>query len=294
MDPESLETPKRRLEDRPPKKLRKGMFILPSLFTTANIAFGYYAILQVTHGNFTDFWHFDNAAKAIGFAVLFDGLDGRIARMTRTSSDFGRELDSLADVITFGVAPAMLAWSWGFHQLPAVLAPQLLSKLGQLGAIASFLFLMAGTSRLARFNITANPQPSNPGRPGKKYFVAMPIPAAAGVIAAVVHFAAGEPIASRWTAISWLLMIVAVAYLMVSTWRFYSFKDIDLRSRQPFRLIILFGLLFAAIRFYSQWVLFLIALLYVFSGVFWRLKWIFRRKGNPPPPPAYKEASQTS
>ena len=87
--------------------------------------------------------------------------------------------------------------------------------------------------------------------------------------------------------------VVAVAYLMVSTWRFYSFKDIDLGSRQPFRLIILFALLFAAIRFYSHWVLFLIALLYLFSGVFWRLKWIFRRKGSPPPPPAYTEASQT-
>src|SRR5213082_1288047 len=143
MDPEFLETPKRRLEDRPPKKLRKGMFILPSLFTTANIAFGYYAILQVTHGNFTDFWHFDNAAKAIGFAVLFDGLDGRIARMTRTSSDFGRELDSLADVITFGVAPAMLAWSWGFRQLPQDLG-EMRTKLLQFGAVASFLFLMAG------------------------------------------------------------------------------------------------------------------------------------------------------
>src|SRR6202521_3099392 len=277
-----------------PRRQSKGMYIIPSLFTTGNMAAGYYAILQIMHASANEFWHFDNAAKAIGFAVLFDGLDGRIARMTKTSSDFGRELDSLADVITFGVAPAMLAWSWGFRQLPAVLAPQLLSKLGQLGAIASFLFLMAGTSRLARFNITANPQPSNPGPPGKKYFVGMPIPAGAGVIAAVVHFSGGDPIASWWTAVTWMLMVVAVAYLMVSTWRFYSFKDIDFRSRQPFQLVILFGLLFAAIRFYSQWVLFLIALLYVFSGVFWRLKWIFRRKGNPPPPPAYTEAPQAS
>ena len=90
------------------------MYILPSLFTTANIAFGYYAILQITHGTATDAWHFDNAAKAIGFAVLFDGLDGRIARMTGTSSDFGKELDSLADVITFGVAPACWHGSGGF------------------------------------------------------------------------------------------------------------------------------------------------------------------------------------
>jgi CDP-diacylglycerol--serine O-phosphatidyltransferase len=294
MEPEVLTISRRRKEDQSRRRLRKGLYILPSLFTTANIALGYYAILQVTHGSVAEPWHFDSAAKAIGFAVFFDGLDGRIARMTKTSSDFGRELDSLADVITFGVAPAMLAWMWGFRLLPTVSLGEWSIKLGQFGAIASFLFLMAGASRLARFNITTNPQPSNPGRPGKKYFVGMPIPAGAGVIAAVVHFAAGEPIASRWTAISWLLMIVAVAYLMVSTWRFYSFKDIDLRSRQPFRLIILFGLLFAAIRFYSQWVLFLIALLYMFSGVFWRLKWIFRRKGNPPPPPAYKEASQPS
>src|SRR6476661_1552161 len=294
MDPEFPETPKRRLEDRPPKKLRKGMFIIPSLFTTANLAAGYYAILQVMHGSIGEAWHFDFAAKAIGFAVLFDGLDGRIARMTKTSSDFGKELDSLADVITFGVAPAMLAWSWGFRQLPAVLAPQLLSKLGQLGAIASFLFLMAGASRLARFNITHNPQPSNPGRPGKKYFVGMPIPAGAGVVAAVVHFAEGDPLVSPYTAVAWAAMVVAVGYLMVSTWRFYSFKDIDFRSRQPFQLVILFGALFAAIRFYSEWVLFLIALLYVFSGVFWRLKWIFRRKSDPPPPPTYTEAPQAS
>src|SRR3989454_4102058 len=217
MDPEFSEIPRRRQEDRPPRKLRKGMYILPSLFTTANIAAGYYAILQVTHGNFTDFWHFDNAAKAIGFAVLFDGLDGRIARMTKTSSDFGRELDSLADVITFGLAPALLAWMWGFRLLPSLSNAELHTKLLQLGAISSFLFLIAGTSRLARFNITVNPQPSNPGRPGKKYFVGMPIPASAGVVAAMVHFSDGEPVSSWWMALTWLLVVVALAYLMVST-----------------------------------------------------------------------------
>jgi CDP-diacylglycerol--serine O-phosphatidyltransferase len=292
MEPEGLELPKRRREDRPPRRFRKGMYILPSLFTTANIAFGYYAILQVTHGSAAEAWHFDNAAKAIGFAFLFDGLDGRIARMTRTSSDFGRELDSLADVITFGVAPAMLAWMWGFRQLPPAGLGDLHARLVQFGAIAGFLFLVAGASRLARFNIAVNPQPSNPGRPGKKYFVGMPIPAGAGVIAAVVHLTLGDPITSWWMAVAWTLMVVAVAYLMVSTWRFYSGKDIDLRSRQPFRLVILFGLLFAAIWFFSRYVLFGIALVYMLSGVLWRLQWIFRRKN--PPPPAYREASQTS
>jgi CDP-diacylglycerol--serine O-phosphatidyltransferase len=291
-DPEVPAILKRRKEDRPSGRLRKGLYILPSLFTAANMAMGYYAILQTTHATVAEPWHFDFAAKAIGFAVLFDGLDGRIARVTHTSSDFGRELDSLADVITFGVAPALLAWMWGFRQLPVFLgSSELTGKMIQLGSIASFLFLMAGASRLARFNITSNPQPSNPGRPGKKYFVGMPIPAGAGVIAAVVHFSGGDPISSLWSCITWMLIVVAAGYLMVSTWRFYSFKDIDFRARQPFQLVILFGLLFAAIWVFSQWVLFVIALTYMFSGVFWRLQWIFRRKRNPPP---YQEASQTS
>jgi CDP-diacylglycerol--serine O-phosphatidyltransferase len=275
------------------RRMSKGMYILPSLFTTGNMAAGFYAILEVVHASALNSWHLDNAAKAIGFAVLFDGLDGRVARMTGTSSDFGKELDSLADVITFGVAPAMLAWTWGFHLMPPVALTEWNIKLTQLGAIASFLFLMAGASRLARFNITTNAQPSNPGRPGKKYFVGMPIPAGAGVIAAVVHFQSGFPLDSWYTAITWLTMVAAVGYLMVSTWRFYSFKDIDFSSRHPFRLIILFGALFAGIWFFSKPVLFAVALLYTFSGVFWRLQWILRRRSQPPPPP-YKEASQTS
>lgn len=282
---------------RPRRRLSKGMYILPSLFTTANMAMGYYAILEVMHASFADFWHLDNAAKAIGFAVLFDGLDGRIARMTGTSSDFGRELDSLADAVTFGVAPAMLAWTWGFHLMPPVLLTDWHNewhvKLTQLGAVASFLFLIAGVSRLARFNITTNPQPSNPGRPGKKYFVGMPIPAGAGVIAAVVHFTKGEPLVSWYTALTWLAMVATVGYLMVSTWRFYSFKDIDFRSRHPFRLIVLIAAAIALIFLFSRRVLFAIAILYMVSGVFWRLQWMFRRRSEPPPPP-YKEASQTS
>ena len=275
-------------------KLRKGMYILPSLFTTANIAAGFYAILETVHGMSGEARHLDYAAMAIGFAVLFDGLDGRIARMTHTDSDFGRELDSLADVITFGVAPALLAWMWGFHLLPpAGIAPDLYLKITQLGTISCFAFLMAGASRLARFNIAKNPQPSNPGRPGKKYFVGMPIPAGAGVIAAMVHYSGGAPIISWVTAMSWLMMVVVVGYLMVSTWRFYSFKDINFGSRRPFRLIILIAVLMVSIGYFSRPVLFAIAILYMASGVLWRLQWIFRRK-NPPAPPAYREASQTS
>jgi CDP-diacylglycerol--serine O-phosphatidyltransferase len=288
------------------RRMRKGMYILPSLFTAANVLLGYYAILQVIHGaiqfaiaNATqnpvqEAWHFDNAAKAIGLAVLFDGLDGRIARLTNTTSDFGRELDSLADVITFGIAPALLAWAWGFSHISAEISRQdMATLLPRLGAIASFLFLLAGASRLARFNISVNPQPSNPGRPGRKYFVGMPIPAGAGVIAAAVHFQHGEPPPWWGTSVTWLVLIVVTAYLMVSTWRFYSFKDINLQARQPFRLVVIFGLLLAGILLFSGPVLLFIALTYMFSGIFWRLHWIFRRRRNPPSPP-YTEASQVS
>ena len=127
--------------------------------------------------------------------------------MTGTSSDFGKELDSLADIVTFGVAPAMLAWIWGFRNLPPVccLPAGDGRQNGRVRRHCQLLFLMAGASRLARFNIVANPQPSNPGRPGKKYFVGMPIPAGAGVIAAVVHFSDGDPL-FWWTAITWMLI----------------------------------------------------------------------------------------
>ena len=286
--------PLRRRDDDPvrARRLRKGMYLLPSLFTTGNIAFGFYAISQMIQGSSVDAWHFDFAAKAIGFAVLFDGLDGRIARMTHTESAFGRELDSLADVITFGLAPALLAWLWGFKLLPQMTEGELRNNLMHMGVIASFLFLVAGASRLARFNIQMNPQPSNPGRPGKKYFVGMPIPAGAGVIAAVVHFTGGEPVGQWWVAVIWLVLVAACAYLMVSTWRFYNFKDLDLRHRHPFRLILLISVLFAGIWFFSRPVLFIIALVYMLSGVFWRLLFVLRRRGNPPPPSAYTQVTE--
>src|SRR2546426_1702168 len=201
MDREVPEFPRRRKEDKPTRRFNRGLYILPSLFTTANIAAGYYAILQVTHGSVAEPWHFDFAAKAIGFAVLFDGIDGRIARMTHTESEFGKELDSLADVITFGVAPALLAWMWGFKLLPTTIDPVMRTKIIQLGSIFCFAFLMAGGRRVARFNNTTNPQPSHPGRPRKKDFLWLPIPAAAGGIAAVGHFSDGGAIISLWRAL---------------------------------------------------------------------------------------------
>ena len=283
--------PLERRLDQSRKRLRRCMYLLPSLFTTANMAFGYFAISQAMQGSVAEAWHFDFAARAIGFAIVFDMFDGRIARMTGTSSDFGRELDSLADVITFGVAPAVLAWMWGFRLLPILPDGELRARLVQLGAIATFMFMIAGASRLARFNIQVNPQPSNPGRPGKKYFVGMPIPAAAGVVAAIVHFAQGEPLALWWWSAIWLALLVACAFLMVSTWRFYSFKDIDLRGRHPFGSVVLIGILIAGIWYFSHYVLFFIALVYMLSGVLARVPYVLRRR-NAPPPPAYQGAAQ--
>jgi len=275
------------------RRPRKGAFLLPSLFTTLNIAFGYYALYHTFLGSATEPWHYNDAAKAIGFAIIFDGLDGRIARMTNTTSDFGREFDSLADVITFGVAPAVLAWMWGFRLLGPINGTDWYSRIVQVGGIATFAFLVAGASRLARFNIQVNPQPINPGRPGGKYFVGMPIPGGAGMIAAVVHFTGGQPLSDWWMALVWIVFVGLTAFLMVSTWRFYSFKGIDFRSPHSGRLIVIIAVLMVLIWYFSQYVLFFLALAYMFSGVIARLMYSVRRHETPPPPPTpYQEASQ--
>src|SRR6516164_6632589 len=279
--------PMRRGEDQVPDprgRMRKGMYILPSLFTAANIGAGYFAITETLRGTVADKVHFNVAAIAIGVAILADGLDGFVARLTGTTSDFGREFDSLADVITFGVAPALLGWTWGFHFLPNFSNPELVERMVQVGAIATFIFWVAGASRLARFNIQVNPQPSNPGRPGKKYFVGLPIPAGAGVVAAVVHFASGNPLQVWWLSIGWGVFVLAIAFLMVSTWRFYSFKELNFRRPLNFRWIIVFGGIIGLAWFFSRYVLLLLALVYTLAGVLARLSFVFRRPNMPPPP----------
>ena len=288
----------RRWDDQPPsvqrRRMRKGMYILPSLFTAANIGAGYFALSETLRGTQADFWHYNYAAIAIGIAVVADGLDGRIARMTGTTSDFGREFDSLADVITFGVAPAILAYIWGFRWLWGAdfNSTALEARIVQMGLIVSFIFLVAGASRLARFNIQVNPQPSNPGRPGRKYFVGMPIPAGAGVVAATVHLAQGRPILFWWLSLVWMAMLFMVGFLMVSTWRFYSFKDLNLRNRHPFQLLILICGLIALIALFSRYVLFAIAMAYMLSGVLTRLSFTFRRR-PPQAATAYEEAPES-
>jgi CDP-diacylglycerol--serine O-phosphatidyltransferase len=277
-------------------RLRRGMFLLPSLFTVGNIAAGYFSITQTIaaiSGNAES--HLDWAAIAILFAIPFDALDGRIARMTNTCSDFGRELDSLADVITFGVAPSLLAFVWGFHFLPESINPRLHEHLLQAGGFICFLFLISGASRLARFNISHDAQPRNPGRPGRKYFVGMPIPAAAGLLAATVHFFYGIPVEEWWwwVAIPWLILVGLSGFLMVSTWRFWSGKEINFSRRHPFQLLFLLAaVLYVMIRF-SNFVLFFMALAYMFSGL-WAgaaYSWSRRRRRRPADDPASEAAA---
>jgi len=276
---------RRRHDDHKPRKQRKGMYLLPSMFTAGNMFLGFWAILQSLQGSAAEPKYFDHAALAIGFAVVFDGLDGTIARMTNTVSDFGKELDSLADVITFGVAPAVLAWMWGFHELPLFYnSPELLARVRQIGTLCSFLFLVAGAARLARFNIQLNPQPMNPGRPGRKYFVGMPIPAGAGCLAAVIHFWLGAPLSSWWMSAVWCGFIAFCGFLMVSTWRFWSSKNIDWKSRQSFRYLLLLCAIFAGIFFFSRYVLIAIAISYMISGMLTRLTFTLHRSSAPRAP----------
>jgi len=228
--------------------------------------------------------HLDWAAIAILFAIPFDALDGRIARMTNTTTEFGKELDSLADAITFGVAPSLLALIWGFHFLPDSINLQVHQHLMQGGAFICFLFLIGGVSRLARFNISHDAQPQNPGRPGRKYFVGMPIPAAAGLLAATVHFFYGIPIEEGWwwVSIPWLVLVGLSGFLMVSTWRFWSAKEINLSRSHPFQLLFVLAVLYIIVRF-SNVMLFAMALIYMFSGIWARAaySWSRRRRRRP-------------
>ena len=262
-------------------RLRRGMFLLPSLFTVGNIAAGFFSITQTMAaiaGTGDVHTHLDWAAIAILFAIPFDALDGRIARMTNTCSDFGKELDSLADAITFGVAPSLLALIWGFHFLPDSISPALHQNLLHAGDFICFLFLIGGVSRLARFNISHDAQPRNPGRPDRKYFVGMPLPAAAGLLAASVHLCYGYPNRAWWVAMIWLLLVGTSGFLMVSTWRFWSGKELSLSRRHPFQVLFLLSFVLFFIFRFSQVVLFTWALTYMFSGIWARAAYSWSRR----------------
>ncbi len=250
-------------------RLRRGIYVLPSLFTVGNLLCGYYAILASAAGSSSDL---DRAAKLIGIAVVLDTLDGRVARMSNVSSPFGKEFDSLADVISFGIAPAFLSLVWGLRNLDPSVAGSvdLVRHIYQIGWIATFAFLICGAWRLARFNIQSVDS-GDLRAAAHRSFVGLPIPASAGVIAAVVH-AAGEPITAWYWAVAWLALIFGLAYLMVSTIRYPSFKDIDLRRRRPSLVIVLLGLLAWLIVVYSRPVLLIIAIGYLALGLLGALR----------------------
>jgi len=269
----------------PDRRPRKAAYALPALFTAGNLFLGFLSIMKsfdgamrARAGDLGPSTSFDIAAIAIGVAVLLDGLDGRIARLTNTVSDFGRELDSLADAITFGVAPAVLAFAWGIAFVDGDLAGSFREQLRQAGYFLTFLFLLCGVMRLARFNIQTNPVPKNPGKPDRKYFVGLPIPAAAGMVAAAVYATGSQPLVWWGFSVAWLSLLALLSFLMVSTWRYRSFKDLSLVKPRSPRSVVVIGSLIFLIWNYSRPVLLVIALFYVGSGIVIRIGGLLRRR----------------
>ena len=238
-------------------RLRRGIFLIPSMFTVANLLCGYYASLAALVGGTEDF---DHAAKAIGIAILFDSMDGRIARMTGTNTEFGVQFDSLADVVSFGIAPAILAYAWGYRFAFAKNSD--FHQLGEFAWICCLAFLVCSAWRLARFNVKG----MEPG--GNKNFIGMPTPASAGVVAAIVHSRHGYgPLTQENWSILWFVLLPILGFLMISTVRYYSFKDIPWTRKQPSFTVILLCLLVAIIVKYSEQVLVILAGTYAVAGL---------------------------
>ncbi len=235
-----------------PQRLRRTIYLLPSAFTVGNIFAGFLAIISCLNGQY------QIAAVAIGVAVILDGLDGRIARLANVTSDFGLQLDSLADVVSFGIAPAVLIYSWG------------LSDFGKFARFSAFVFLICGVMRLARFNVQVQ---------NLKHFAGLPIPAGAGVVAATVHFFTVPP-----EGLGFKVLLVGgtylTAFLMISTIRYPSLKRLELgRGKSHFTILIL-ALLTAGIYYYSREVLLIISGGYLASGPALRLYWALKRRGD--------------
>ena len=248
MDDQALHPPRlrmlrplRRRTDIPRRRFRRGVYLLPSLFTMANMFCGYACVVYAMRGEFA------TAAPFIGIAIVLDMLDGRIARMTGTTSEFGLEFDSLADVISFGLAPAILSFAWGLHPL------------GRLGWAAGFVFAAAAAVRLARFNIQHSVQ-------DKRYFAGMPSPAAAAVPASTVY-AYPEGFQTYSEALPVLAMVIVPALLMVSTIRFRSFKTFDLQARRSYPVLILVAVGLALLVAHPEIVLVAMAYSYLASGL---------------------------
>ncbi len=234
-------------------KRRRGIYLLPNLFTTAALFSGFYAIVAGMG------WRFEPAVQAIFIAMILDGLDGRVARMTGTQSEFGVQYDSLSDLIAFGLAPSLVVFVWS------------LSSLGKLGWLAAFIYTAAAALRLARFNTQVEVI-------DKRYFQGLPSPTAAALLAGLVWVGVNYEIAGA--DIAWLVLpvTVMVGALMVSNIRYTSFKDLDLKGRVPFVTVLVVVLVFVLISLHPPNVLFGLALLYTLSGPVMTLFHLHKRR----------------
>jgi CDP-diacylglycerol---serine O-phosphatidyltransferase len=266
----------------PHRGIKKGLYVIPTLFTAANVAMGYLAVLSSIRGFSVAATnpelaasYFNSAGLAIGLAILFDTIDGRIARATRTATEIGVQFDSLADVLTFGIAPTALVYAWAIGPTFTENSPG-----HNLGVFLLFMFLMCGAFRLARFNIQATrPRVLEEGTPkvDKKAFVGLPIPPAGGLLAAVVHFSpaplsAHGNVAAHYYTYALLALVGTLSVLMVSTIRYTSMKAAG-KGRQGFFLVLFIAAVAMLVWFYSQYALLAIAAVYVSHGLIW---WIFR------------------
>jgi len=226
---------------KPQTKRHRGIYLLPNLFTTGAMFAGFYAITSAING------HFETAAISMFIAMVLDGLDGRVARLTNTQSEFGVQYDSLSDMVSFGVAPAMVMYLW------------ILSTMGQLGLFAAFVHMAGGALRLARFNTQVEVA-------DKRYFQGLPSPAAAAILAGGLWFCVEnnyEPEAVKYLV---LMLTITTGLLMVSNFRYSSFKEIDLKNRVPFLVAILAMLVISFVMAQPQRMLFLLAVGYAASG----------------------------
>ena len=267
--------------------LQTGLSILPSLFTVGNIFCAYYSVMSTLNGKY------DLAAIAIGVGYVLDGLDGRVARLTGTSTEFGAQLDSLADVLTFGIAPAILAFSWGIDWMgPAGSIGQLNQTeqhIRSAGWVACFAFVICGALRLARFNVQAQ-KPVDAS--SKRYFVGLPIPAGAGLLAAFVHFLK-VPITDPGWSLLWSMLIAITAFLMISTVRYHNFKELGIFSRRPRVTLVIAAMMIGLIFKFSEVTLLLLAVVYVSSGPVGRIHQLVRRLPIQVTPAAERTALET-
>lgn len=250
------------------RKLRRGIYLLPTTFTTGNLCCGFFSLIESARG------HYEYAAILIIVAGVLDGLDGRIARMTGTTSEFGVEFDSLADIASFGIAPAFLAYEWALEPFHRV------------GWLVAFLFVACAATRLARFNIQH-------GVSDKRYFAGLPSPAAAGMVATVAFAFPDPPAQLGWSVLIGVL-VAAAALLMVSHVRYRSFKSIDLRSRRSYLSVVLIVLALVAVLVHPQSMMVLAALYLLWGPAGWFAGWLTRGRSARPgdgAEPAAEEAA---